>query len=131
MKSEIKVFIVDDDSIWCSVLKKMLNNLGYSNVLEFNSGQDCIESLYLNPRLIFLDYQMENMDGLKTLQKIKKYDPSQCVIFCTVNSDINLVIDAMKSGSEDFLLKGYATPKKLKSVIEGLHHKKAFADRIF
>jgi DNA-binding NtrC family response regulator len=131
MRADIQIFIVDDDPFWSAILKEMLTNLGYTNLSQFNNGNDCVKNLSLQPTLIFLDYQMRNVDGLTTLREIKKYDPLTCVIFCTAYAEISIVIDAMKFGSSDFLPKENVTPEKLESVIESLHINKAFSDKVF
>jgi CheY-like chemotaxis protein len=112
-------------------LNEMLKALGYSDITTFRNGAECIKNLHLSPKLIFLDYQMEDMDGLKILERIKKNDPSTCVVFCTAYLNINVAIQAMKLGSSDCLLKEDATEEKVAAVIEGLYRNRAFADKIF
>lgn len=112
-----RTFIVDDDPFWTALLTHMLNELGYENIMTFSSGRDCVEHLHLNPNLVFLDYQMEDMDGLEALQKVKDYYPRIGVVFCTAHEDLSIAVNALKYGSLDYLLKSNATPKELASII--------------
>lgn len=118
--TEKKLFIVDDDPLWSANMKQLLTNLGYTNVLHFESGEDCISNLHLNPAVIFLDFTMKAMDGLQVLSKAKKYLPGIGIIFCTATNDLRLAVKAMKSGSFDFLIKQHTTEQTIESVLESM-----------
>lgn len=131
-KQNIKrTFIVDDDPFWTAMLAEMLSDLGYENIITFSNGKDCIENLHLNPSLVFLDYQMEDMDGLEVLQKVKNYYPGIGVVFCTAHEDLSVAVSAMKNGSFDYLLKSNATKKEVSSIITHMGEKQIFADKVF
>ena len=68
-----RTFIVDDDPFWRSMLSQMLTDLGYTNIDLLSNGAECINNLNLAPNLIFLDYQMEDMDGLEVLAEVMAY----------------------------------------------------------
>ena len=115
-----KIFIVDDDPFWNRKMVETLTNLGYSNIVSFESGEDCINNLHLNPVIIFLDYQMKAVNGLEVLRRAKAYLPSIGIVFCTANEDMGIAINAMKSGSFDFLIKHKVTEDQLGNVLESL-----------
>ncbi|MFM2325802.1 MAG: hypothetical protein RIR31_4 [Bacteroidota bacterium] len=131
IKKDTQIFIVDDDPVWTVMLTKMLNDLGCSNILTYSNGTDCISNLQHNPKLVFLDFQMEDINGLDVLQKIKKYNAEIGVLFCTAQEDLSVAIDAMKHGSFDFILKTNTTKQKIASIIENMADKQIFADRVF
>lgn len=114
------IFIVDDDPFWNSKMSETLTNLGYTNIVIFESGEDCINNLHLNPGIIFLDYRMKAIDGLEVLRKTKAVLPDINIVFCTANEDMVLAINAMKSGSSDFLIKHKMTEEQLSDVLESL-----------
>lgn len=126
-----RTFIVDDDPFWTAVLKQLLTDLGYTNILTFPSGTDCLNNLHLNPGLVFLDYQMGDMDGIELLQKIKAYYPGIGVVFCTAHEDLSVAVDAMKYGSFDYLLKSNASKKELSSILNEMVETQVLADRIY
>lgn len=131
-KQNIKrTFIVDDDPFWTAMLSQMLTDLGYENIVTFGNGKDCVNNLHLNPSLVFLDYQMEDMDGLEVLQKVKSYYPGIGVVFCTAHEDLSVAVNAMKNGSFDYLLKSNATKKEVASIIDNMGEKQIFADKVF
>ncbi len=112
-----RIFLVDDDPFWTSVLYKTLVELGYRNLTCFSNGQDCVNSLHLNPSTIFLDYQMEEIDGIEVLRKVKAHLPDINVIFCTAFEDLSIAVDAIALGSYDYLLKSHASPQAVKSIL--------------
>lgn len=125
-----KTFIVDDDPFWTAILTEVLTDLGYSNIATFANGKECIENLHLNPNLVFLDYQMEDMDGIEVLQKIKGYYPGIGVIFCTAHEDLSVAINAMKHGSFDYLLKANASKKEVAAIIKQMDDRQIFKEKI-
>lgn len=125
------IFIVDDDPIWTAILTHVLNDLGYTNVIAFSNGPDCINNLYQSPALIFLDYQMRDMDGLQVLQKIKAYNSETAVIFCTDNKELSIAVTAMKNGSFDYLVKSNVTNASMSSVIKKMTEAIVITEKVF
>jgi CheY-like chemotaxis protein len=125
MKSIINsnIFIVDDNPFWVKMQSQMLKDLGFTKILTFNNGIDCLDNLNLNPAIIFLDYHMEGINGLEVLQKIKSYYASINVVFCTNSEDLGVAVDAIKFGSQDYLLKENASKKELRYIIENIMHR--------
>jgi DNA-binding NtrC family response regulator len=126
-----RTFIVDDDPFWTALLTEILTELGYANIETFNNGEACMANLHLNPNLVFLDYQMEDMDGLEVLQKIKSYYPGIGVVFCTAHEDLSVAVNAMKLGSFDYLLKSNANKKEVAAIIKQMADKQVFSDKIY
>ncbi len=130
-QNHMRTFIVDDDPFWAAMLTQMLTELGYENILHFSNGTECVEHLHLNPKLIFLDYQMDDMDGIEVLQKVKNYYPGIGVVFCTAQEDLSVAVTAMRHGSFDYLLKSNATKKELSSIIENMNKSHVFSTPVF
>lgn len=126
-----RIFLVDDDPYWTAILTQILTDLGYTNIIPFSTGADCLNHLHLNPALVILDYKMDDMDGLEVLQKIKDYYPGIGIIFCTAYEDLSVAVSAMEYGSQDYLLKGNATIKEVASIIEMMSESHAFAEASF
>ena len=103
-----RIFIVDDNPYWVSLQTQMLKELGFENIITYSNGTDCINHLHLNPAIVFLDYQMEDKNGLEVLQRIKDYYPGISVVFCTGQPDLGIAVSAMKLGSFD-CMQDYVT----------------------
>ena len=115
-----RIFLVDDDPFWTAILYKTLVKLGYQKITCFSNGQDCVDSLHLNPDVIFLDYQMEDVDGIEVLRKVKSHHPAINVIFCTAYEDLSVAVYAIELGSCDYLLKSNASPQAVQSILNQL-----------
>ncbi len=112
-KQNIKIFIVDDQPVFLKVLCGLLNKTGYTSVSLFNSAEECFENLNLYPDIIFLDYHMGEMNGLTLLEKVKEFNPKTVVILTTGTENIQLAMQAIKSGAFDFLLKSNISTSEL------------------
>ena len=121
-----RIFVVDDDPFWTSILFQMLTDLGYTNIISFSSGRECLNYLHLNPALIFLDYQMDDMNGLEVLQGIKAYYPNIGVVFCTAYEDLSVAVNAIEFGSHDYLLKRNANIKEVTSIMDNITKRPEF-----
>jgi CheY-like chemotaxis protein len=115
------VFIVDDNPFWVKIQTQMLHDLGFTKIMSFSNGNDCIDNLNLNPIIIFLDYQMEDLNGIEVLQQIKSYNSKIKVVFCTNNEDLEVAVNALKFGSQEYLLKENATKKELLQILDSIY----------
>ncbi len=112
-----KIFIVDDDPFWVALLEQILRDLNFNDLHTFEGGKDCLQNLDLKPSVIFLDKEMADMDGLEVLENIKKTNPEIEVIFCTALEDLSVAIQALRIGSNDFLLKSNANKKEVSMLL--------------
>ena len=101
----IKVLLVDDAQDFVNYMKKRLIARGFEIWTAFN-GQDGLE-IVENETLdvVVLDVLMPGIDGLETLQKIKKIKPDLQVIMLTGHGTVETTAEGMKLGASDFLLK--------------------------
>lgn len=112
-----KIFVVDDDPFITAYLAQILTNIGYLNVSTYDSGTACLNHIHHNPKVIFLDYQMDDMDGLKVLKEVKNYFPGIGVIFTTALEDLSVAVQSISDGSFDFLLKKNITEEEVQSIL--------------
>ncbi len=112
-----KIFLVDDDSFLTASLERVLNNVGYKNIEIYPNGKRCMKFIKNNPEIVFLDYQMDDMDGIEVLKRIKSYSQDIQVIFTTSMESVILAIKSIKLGAADFLLKKDISEKEVESII--------------
>jgi DNA-binding NtrC family response regulator len=117
-QKNLKIFIVDDDPYWIELLKELLHSIGYSNTTGFESGDECMKNINLQPDIIFLDYEMAKGDGISTLKLIKEFYADIYVIFATAKEDINVAVKAMRHGSFDYLLKTNVSKKEIQDIFK-------------
>ncbi len=66
------IYIVDDDKIYGTLLKKYISRLGFENIVLFSDENLCLKNLSNKTELIISDYNLNYMTGLNLLQKAKK-----------------------------------------------------------
>ncbi len=103
-----KIMIVDDAAFMRMMIKNTLTKNGYSDFVEAQDGAEAVEKYSAEkPDLVFMDITMPNMDGLQALKKIKEGDPGAKVVMCTAMGQESMVVDAIKSGAKDFIVKPF------------------------
>lgn len=102
-----KILIVDDAEFLRVRISKMLSGDGYE-VFEAENGLKALETYKtLRPDLVLMDVTMPEMDGLTALKEIRKVDPQARVIMLTALGQESVVLDAVKSGARDFIVKPF------------------------
>ncbi|CAA7392884.1 response regulator [Chryseobacterium fistulae] len=114
----LKLFIVDDDRFCANVYEKYLKNHNYENISYFSNGEECLDELYNNPDIIFLDYNMDDLNGFEVLKKIKRYNPNIYVIMVSGQESIDTAVNALKYGAFDYLVKDDNVCKRMKETVE-------------
>lgn len=118
-KFTANIFLVDDDVLCLNLYKQFLKQLGYNNVQLFDNGNDCLESLAAQqPDIIFLDYNMDDLNGLDVLRQIKQINPSIIVLFISGQEDILIAVKTIQQGALDYIVKSSLNPEKLKTIME-------------
>ena len=96
---------VDDDASYLKLLVRQLENLGFI-VLSAESGAAAVELCRSNDLdLLVLDYQMPELDGFATLDRIRAVTKQPYSILLTANESLNLRIEAFSRGFDDFIGK--------------------------
>jgi DNA-binding NtrC family response regulator len=126
-----KVLIVDDDKVIRLSLSEILQNNGFLPV-DVSSGRQAIELFKKEPPVaVLLDLKMPDMDGIETMQELRKIDPDVPVIFITAHGDIETAVEAIKMGAYDFIVKPPKLDRlmfTLKKAIEKLELKQKVKD---
>lgn len=112
-----KILIVDDAAFMRMMVKDTLTKGGYSDLYEAEDGAKAVEKYKeLQPDLVIMDITMPNMDGLEALKAIKGINPAANVVMCSAMGQESMVIDAIKSGAKDFIVKPFKADRVLKTV---------------
>ena len=103
-----KIMLVDDAAFMRMMVKDALTKAGYTDLIE---AQDCAEAVEKfnaeNPDLVFMDITMPNKDGLEALKEIKAAHPNANIVMCSAMGQEAMVIEAIKSGAKDFIVKPF------------------------
>ncbi|MCF8224685.1 MAG: response regulator [Bacteroidales bacterium] len=104
------IFFVDDDKMIINLLEYTFQSRQQYDVKAFESGEDCLNSIDLNPDLIVLDHNLSTdddskMNGLQTLEKIKSIKSDLPVIMLTAYGTEELLRKSLEIGAVRFLTK--------------------------
>jgi DNA-binding NtrC family response regulator len=104
-KTPSRILLVDDEKDFVEMLTLRLQEID-EEVLQAYSGLECLEKLKETEiDVVILDVKMPGMDGIETLQEIKKRYPLVEVIMLTGHGTIETAVQGMKLGAYDFLIK--------------------------
>jgi two-component system chemotaxis response regulator CheY len=100
--------IVDDSSFLRNKLRKMLEKNGFTVVCEASNGQEALSKYtQFHPSLITMDIVMPGIDGIEALKKIRARDPGVVIIMVTSMGVESKVIDSLKAGANNFIVKPF------------------------
>jgi len=118
------IFIVDDDPFINTLVVKRFTSKGY-RVEAFESGEDCLEALDRNPRLIILDYLFTDKNrifsnGMEVFDKIREIKPHIPVIMLSGQDKGEIVLELARKGIDDYVIKDNNLIDNLDIAIEEL-----------
>ncbi len=112
-----KILLVDDAAFMRKVIRDTLTKNGYTDIYEAVDGQDAVEKYdEIHPDLVIMDITMPNMDGLEALKVMRAKDSNANIVMCSAMGQESMVIDAVRSGAKDFIVKPFKADRVLKMV---------------
>ncbi|MES2616122.1 MAG: response regulator [Bdellovibrionota bacterium] len=110
-KQDINILIVDDFPTMRKIVKSVLKQLGYYNVVEAEDGQIAFSVLKSNPNIEFVvsDWNMPNMTGIELLKAVRA-DPKLKhlpFLMVTAEADKDNIVEAVKSGVSNYIVKPF------------------------
>lgn len=111
------VLIVDDAMFMRTVLKKMLQDEDFEIVGEGADGDDAIKlAKEFQPNVVTLDITMPNRDGISSIEDILKVSPNSKIIMCSAMGQQGMVVDAIKKGAKDFIVKPFEKDRVIQAI---------------
>lgn len=112
-----RLLIIEDDAGLNQMLQLHFEDLGFT-VTGVHRCEEGLQQIHSNAfDLLLLDQQLPDGTGLALLEKIQQQSPDQAVIMMTGQHDLELAIQAIKSGAADFIHKPVNT-EALQIVVE-------------
>jgi two-component system, sensor histidine kinase and response regulator len=101
-----RILVVDDDPFVRAMLSEILTDAGYG-VETARNGRDALDRFLEPPPvdLILSDMNMATMDGIQLVRRVREHDADLPVLILTVNNRVNVALEAIGSGANDYLLK--------------------------
>lgn len=116
----LKFFIVDDDPFCRMLYQQHLANLGFNNNHLFENGLDCINQLYQQPDVIFIDYDMRPYNGLDVLKIIRRINPNIYLLVISSRPEAHVTDSAINSGAFGYIVKGEKDLEKINTAINNI-----------
>lgn len=101
--------VVDDSKVVRKLERRIMEELGFT-VSEAEDGVQALAACQNEkPDLILLDWHMPNMDGLEFIKHLRALPGGGTpkVIFCTTESEINNIMQAMSQGADEYVMKPF------------------------
>ena len=112
-----KILMVDDAAFMRKMISDTLSKAGYEELYEAVDGADAVAKYSeIQPDLVIMDITMPNMDGLEALKAIRSSDPAANIVMCSAMGQESMVMDAVRSGAKDFIVKPFKPDRVLKTV---------------
>ncbi len=112
-----RVLIVDDATFMRMMVKDILEKNGYEVIGEANNGIKAVEIYKAEkPDIVTMDITMPEMDGIEAVKQIKAFDPSAKIVMCSAMGQQSMVMDAIKAGAKDFIVKQFQADRVLEAI---------------
>lgn len=126
VNSEKHIFLIDDDDSMRDSLKGLLEFFAYQ-VHVFSSAKAFLQvQIHVAPAVIITDMRMPDMTGVELQAELQGRGRRIPIIFISGESTTPQVIEAMKGGAIEFLLKPFGREQLLQAVVQGLERDAQF-----
>ncbi len=119
-RSAFKIFILEDDVWYGSMLQHYLALNPDYDVRRFDSSSAFFAALHENPQVVTLDYSMPDCDGGEALKRIKESNSGTEVVIISGQEDVATAINLLKNGAFDYIVKDDDTKDRLWNTIQHL-----------
>ncbi len=125
-----KIFIVEDDTWYGSMLEHYLSLNPEYEIKRFENPNDFFAQLHENPDLVTLDYSLPDADGTEVLKKIREHNPDTRVVIISGQEDVATAINLLKNGAFDYIVKDDDTKDRLWNSILHLREIRNLKDEV-
>lgn len=121
----MKILIVDDFSTMRRIMKNVLKQLNFVNIIEADDGSTALEALQREKiDLVVSDWNMPKITGLELIKVIRSDDALKHIPFLMVTAEAQQenIIEAVKSGVSNYIVKPF-TAETLSQKINQIFNK--------
>ena len=116
-----RVLIVDDATFMRMMLRDILSKNGFEIVGEAENGKIAVQMYEeLKPDVVTMDITMPEMDGIAAVKEIKTTYPDAKVVMVSAMGQQAMVIEAIRSGAADFIVKPFQPDRVLEALGKAL-----------
>ena len=124
MDKHIKILVVDDFATMRKVIRNLLKQVGYENIVEAEDGVLALRVLKSQKiDLVISDWNMPNMTGLELLKAVRADEDLKTTPFLMVTAEAlqDNVIAAVKAGVSNYIVKPFTAEvlnEKITKILE-------------
>jgi two-component system, chemotaxis family, chemotaxis protein CheY len=116
-----RVLVVDDAAFMRKMVTDALTKGGHEVVGEAGNGTEAVTQFQaLRPDALTLDITMPEKDGLAALKEIIALDPSAKVIMCSALGQESKVLESIKLGAKDFVVKPFQADRVIEAIAKAI-----------
>ncbi|MDK2903191.1 MAG: two-component system, chemotaxis family, chemotaxis protein CheY [Clostridiales bacterium] len=114
---DLTFLVVDDSAFMRKVVKDMLAESGYDKIYEAGNGIQAVErAAQVKPNIVTMDITMPDMDGIQAVKELLKVSPKSNVIMCSALGQKNMVLEAMRSGAKEYVIKPFEKSRLMEAI---------------
>jgi two-component system OmpR family response regulator len=123
--NKIKLFLVDDDAVFLKSLEIQFLDHADFEIETFATGELCIANISKKPDVVILDFHLNGIDktainGLQTLDEIKKTDADIPVIILSSQDKIDVAVQCIHHNAFDYVVKSETAFVRLQKNISSI-----------
>ncbi|WP_379131148.1 response regulator [Paenibacillus sp. sgz500958] len=112
-----RIMITDDAAFMRLMVRSAMESNGHEVVGEAANGAEAIKVYQqVKPDVVTMDITMPDMDGVAAVKRILEADPGAKIIMCSAMGQSAMVMEALKAGAKDFVVKPFQIERLLASV---------------
>jgi two-component system response regulator AtoC len=118
-----KIFSVEDDSIYRRLIQHRISMNNDIDIESFADGNSLLQNIYKKPHVLILDLNLPDLGGIEVVNTFKEKLPDCLIIVLSSQDKVELVVNTLKSGVYDYILKDdYALDRLWLSVNNAIKH---------
>ncbi|MES2701885.1 MAG: response regulator [Bacteroidota bacterium] len=119
------IFLVDDEPIQNEMLKDYISERFPYQIKTYESGEQAIKDMDLNPVIIVLDFHLNAhlpsaQNGVEVLKQIKARHPQTTVVMLSGQDKLDVAVESMKHGAYDYVIKGETAFSRMENIINNV-----------
>jgi CheY-like chemotaxis protein len=122
--AEESILVVDDDEFMVELLNESLTDAGYSVVTAANGAEATDILNHQDLHIALIDLSLPDMSGMDLVAQVTNASPDAQIIIMTGYPTIESVIDSLREGAQDYIVKPFKVPEVLAAVSRSLKNQK-------
>jgi len=110
MDLNMKVLIVDDFSTMRKIVRNIIKEIGFKNIIEADDGKSAVKELKKGKvDLILCDWNMPEMSGIDLLKTVRSDDELKDIPFVMITAEAQKdnILEAVKEGVSNYIVKPF------------------------